>query len=37
MGLAVVVEVGDLTFEHLERAAALRVVPRAPPPFELVD
>jgi UDP-N-acetylglucosamine--N-acetylmuramyl-(pentapeptide) pyrophosphoryl-undecaprenol N-acetylglucosamine transferase len=37
LGLAVVAEVGELTFEHLERAAALRVVRRDPPPFELVD
>jgi UDP-N-acetylglucosamine--N-acetylmuramyl-(pentapeptide) pyrophosphoryl-undecaprenol N-acetylglucosamine transferase len=37
MGLAVVAEVGELTFEHLERAASLRVVHREPPPFELVD
>jgi UDP-N-acetylglucosamine--N-acetylmuramyl-(pentapeptide) pyrophosphoryl-undecaprenol N-acetylglucosamine transferase len=36
-GLAVTAEVGELSFEHLERAAALRVVHRAPPPFELVD
>jgi UDP-N-acetylglucosamine--N-acetylmuramyl-(pentapeptide) pyrophosphoryl-undecaprenol N-acetylglucosamine transferase len=37
LGLAVTAEVGELTFEHLERAASLRVVHREPPPFELVD
>jgi UDP-N-acetylglucosamine--N-acetylmuramyl-(pentapeptide) pyrophosphoryl-undecaprenol N-acetylglucosamine transferase len=37
MGLAVTAEVGELSFEHLERAAALRVTYREPPPFELVD
>jgi UDP-N-acetylglucosamine--N-acetylmuramyl-(pentapeptide) pyrophosphoryl-undecaprenol N-acetylglucosamine transferase len=37
MGLAVVAEVGELTFEHLERAASLRVQHREAPPFELVD
>jgi UDP-N-acetylglucosamine--N-acetylmuramyl-(pentapeptide) pyrophosphoryl-undecaprenol N-acetylglucosamine transferase len=36
-GLAVTAEVGELSFEHLERAAALRAVHREPPPFELVD
>jgi UDP-N-acetylglucosamine--N-acetylmuramyl-(pentapeptide) pyrophosphoryl-undecaprenol N-acetylglucosamine transferase len=36
-GLAVTAEVGELTFEHLERAASLRAVYRQPPPFELVD
>jgi UDP-N-acetylglucosamine--N-acetylmuramyl-(pentapeptide) pyrophosphoryl-undecaprenol N-acetylglucosamine transferase len=37
MGLAVTAEVGELAFEHLERAAALRVTYREPPPFELGD
>jgi UDP-N-acetylglucosamine--N-acetylmuramyl-(pentapeptide) pyrophosphoryl-undecaprenol N-acetylglucosamine transferase len=37
MGLAVTAEVGELSFEHLERAAALRVTYHEPPPFELVD
>jgi UDP-N-acetylglucosamine--N-acetylmuramyl-(pentapeptide) pyrophosphoryl-undecaprenol N-acetylglucosamine transferase len=37
LGLAVVAEVGELTFEHLERAASLQVVHREPPPFHLVD
>jgi UDP-N-acetylglucosamine--N-acetylmuramyl-(pentapeptide) pyrophosphoryl-undecaprenol N-acetylglucosamine transferase len=37
MGLAVTAEVGELSFEHLERAAALRVTYHEPPPFELAD
>jgi UDP-N-acetylglucosamine--N-acetylmuramyl-(pentapeptide) pyrophosphoryl-undecaprenol N-acetylglucosamine transferase len=37
MGLAVVSEVGDLTFEHLERASRFWVDRHQPPPFELVD
>jgi hypothetical protein len=37
IGLAVTAEVGELSFEHLERAASLRVVRCDPPSFELVD
>jgi len=36
-GLAVVAEVGELSREHLERAAALAATYDEPPPFELVD
>jgi UDP-N-acetylglucosamine--N-acetylmuramyl-(pentapeptide) pyrophosphoryl-undecaprenol N-acetylglucosamine transferase len=37
MGLAVTADVDELSFEHLERAASLRVVYRQPAPFELTD
>ena len=36
-GLAVAAQVGELTFEHLERAAELVVNYDEPPPFELID
>lgn len=36
-GLAVATEVGELTVEHLERAAGRTVTYDPPPPFELVD
>jgi UDP-N-acetylglucosamine--N-acetylmuramyl-(pentapeptide) pyrophosphoryl-undecaprenol N-acetylglucosamine transferase len=36
-GLAVVAEVGELTGEHLQAAAARTVTYREPPPFELGD
>ena len=36
-GLAVVAQVGELSFEHLEQAAGLFVNYDEPPPFELVD
>lgn len=36
-GLAVTAEVGELSREHLERAASLGVRYDQPPPFELVD
>jgi UDP-N-acetylglucosamine--N-acetylmuramyl-(pentapeptide) pyrophosphoryl-undecaprenol N-acetylglucosamine transferase len=37
MGLAVTAEADELTFEHLERAAALRVVKGDRPPFHFQD
>ena len=36
-GLAVVAQVGELSFEHLERAAGLVAHYDEPPPFELID
>jgi UDP-N-acetylglucosamine--N-acetylmuramyl-(pentapeptide) pyrophosphoryl-undecaprenol N-acetylglucosamine transferase len=36
-GLAIVAEVGELTGEHLQAAAARSVTYHEPPPFELVD
>jgi UDP-N-acetylglucosamine--N-acetylmuramyl-(pentapeptide) pyrophosphoryl-undecaprenol N-acetylglucosamine transferase len=36
-GLAIVAEVGELTGEHLQAAAARAVTYREPPPFELLD
>ncbi len=36
-GLAVVAEVGEISREHLERAASLRVHQEPPPPFTLRD